>query len=670
MSSFDMLGLGIQALRANQTALNTVGQNISNVNTPGYSRQIVNFQTLEDQSGVRIEDIDRVTDRFLTRQLWSDLSAYNRSDVYATKAAELDNLLASSDTSVSAALDEYFKALQNAVDDPTSLPNRELFIAQSDALVRRFNELDDSIRRQNDAINTQMNALANQATTLAKNIADLNNKIRVATGSGSPANELRDQREELTNQLAEIVDIHVVEQDNDEFSIFIGNGQPLVVGLSSNTLVAVPGDPDRSQNEIGLVIAGNKVNVTDELKGGQVGGMVEYRDDILNNALDELGRIAIVFSETMNNQHQSGLDLRGEFGGLLFGDINDGYKQNNRISANPNNATRMNTARVAITDTAKLQASEYELVFNSPTEITLVRESDNKRFTLNNLTQVTTSALDVEQGQYYADFSAGELTLAVDGMTISLDGLTKFTTGDRFLIQPVRLGADDMSLVIKDGHQLALASPVRVTTDSDNQGTGVATATVTNPNAPAFGVDGQLNPPLEVVFNNTAPLSYTVFDTSNPLNPVPLDLGAGPLVNQPYTAGEVISVDGFDIKIINQPLAGDRFSFTFNSGGISDNRNALGLSNLQQADTLLGGAYQDIYGSLVERVGSSTATARISVDANKAVLSTTVNAKASVSGVNMDEEAAKLVQYQQAYQASARLIQTSQTLFDTLLNSF
>lgn len=241
MSSFDMLGLGVQALRANQTALNTVGQNISNVNTPGYSRQIVNFQTLEDQSGVRIEDIDRVTDRFLTRQLWSDLSAYNRSDVYATKAAELDNLLASSDTSVSAALDEYFKALQNAVDDPTSLPNRELFIAQSDALVRRFNELDDSIRRQNDAINTQMNALANQATTLAKNIADLNNKIRVATGSGSPANELRDQREELTNQLAEIVDIHVVEQDNDEFSIFIGNGQPLIV-KSDGVLVKYEGE--------------------------------------------------------------------------------------------------------------------------------------------------------------------------------------------------------------------------------------------------------------------------------------------------------------------------------------------------------------------------------------------------------------------------------------------
>lgn len=680
MSSFSLLNLGTQALRSNQTALSTVGQNISNVNTPGYSRQVANFETLPDRSGVKIDDIDRITNKFLTQQLWSDLSTYNQSSTFTELASQLDDLLATEVTSVSNALDNYFGALQNVVDDPVSMPNRELFIAEADAVVKRFNDLDANIRRQSDTINEVVSDLASQVTTLATNIADLNNKIRVAVASNNPANELRDQREELTNQLSELVGIKVIEQDLDEFSIFVGNGQPLVVGISANPMIATPGDPDRSVTELSLVVAGNQVNVNDQLSGGRIGGLLQYRNETLNDARDELGRIAIGFAESMNTQHRSGMDLNNQLGSDLYGDINAPYLQYSRIMAQSDNQSDISTARVEITDISKLKATDYELVYDGENQITLVRNSDGKQLKVHELSQVTAPTVvqgiaAVGDGEYYLDPGSSTLSFSVDGMKVTIDTQVTLARGDRFMIQPVRNGAEDLNLVVNDGRKLALASPVRVTAGTENLGSGVAKAVVTDPDAASFDQPLTLSPPIDIRFNApdastpNSVMTYTIYDMSNPSNPVVLDLGAGPLAAIDYTAGETIQLDGYDVVIGNQPQPGDRFSFTFNKDGFSDNRNALTLSDLQQTDLFDSGAYQDLYGSLVERVGTRTATARISVDANKAVLDSTVTAKSSVSGVNLDEEAAKLVQFQQAYQASAQLISTSQTLFDTLLNS-
>lgn len=235
------------------------------------------------------------------------------------------------------------------------------------------------------------------------------------------------------------------------------------------------------------------------------------------------------------------------------------------------------------------------------------------------------------------------------------------------MLQPVRNGADKMDFVLQDGRKLALASPIRITPNSSNQGNGIATVTVTDPNADAFATQGALTPELEVRFNSDT--TYTVYDVTGGKNPTPYDPGTGALANQPYVPGQAIRVDGYEITIVNAPKAGDRFGFEFNKDGFSDNRNALAVSGLQNAKLLDGGSYQDVYGSLVEEVGTRTATARIAAQANKSVLDSSVEAHSSVSGVNLDEEAAKLVQFQQAYQASAQLIRVSQTIFDSLLGS-
>ncbi|MBR9868120.1 MAG: flagellar hook-associated protein FlgK [Oceanospirillales bacterium] len=692
MSSFSLLNIGIQAAQANQTALSTIGQNISNVNTEGYSRQRVDLVSRPDLSGVFVNDIERISDKFLTQQMWSDLSSYNQTSAYAELSGRLDNLLATSSQSVSSALDDYFGALQNAVDDPVSIPNRELFIAQADALVKRFNNLDANIRTQDETINQQLDGYASQITTLAANIANINDNIRVATASNNSANDLRDHRDELVNQLSSLVGVTVVDQ-GEEYSIFIGNGQPLVVGSTAEKVISVQGNPDGSQHELALVIANETINVNDEIVGGKIGGLLQYREQTLGDARNELGLIAIGFAESMNQQHEAGIDLNNEFGGELFTNMNSDYLQQKRIASNNNNISVVQTARVEIQQTELLQASDYELVVGDNNQFTLFRKSDGKQIAINQFSAVTdptpltplspddrNAAIEsVGQNEFFIDPSGRSISFGVDGIKVTIETTGRLAKGDRFLIQPVKSGAQDLSLTLHDGRQLALASPIRVTENNDNQGTGVATATVTDPGAGSFAIPGQLTPPIEIVFNAPAPtlpgdpaspMTYTLYDMTDPTNPVPWVNEQGVTQsNQPFVSGGDIQLDGYTVSIDNLPSPGDRFSFGFNLDGVSDNRNALALSNLQQSNLFDRGSYQDLYGSLVEAVGTRTATANISEQANKAVLDTTAGAKASVSGVNLDEEAAKLVQFQQAYQASAQLIRVSQTIFDSLLNS-
>ena len=815
-------------------------------------------------------------------------------------------------------MDKYFSSLQNVVDDPVSDPNRELFIAETEALVQRFNNLDANLRIQEANVNTMIDDYTSQISTLSENIADLNDKINLAVAANKPTNELEDQRDQVVNELSELVSINVLEEGNKNYSVFLANGQPLVVGATANQLISTPGDAVPTERSVKLVIAGNTTEVTDQLSGGKLGGVLDYRDESLNDARDELGRMAIALAETMNEQHRSGIDANNNYGGDIFSDVNSSSAQANRLESHVANRSALASSTVSIEDVSLLQASGYELTYGGEGQIRLVREEDGKVFDIDQLTPstddrtveansigtvagitagatgVATSApqetltvtlngvptaypnvdsakglaaalngtagvsgvsattavgitditeagangaeytvevldndgiartmtitlptggtgavnskaaldvalaglesaghdmsnisiemdgsdvkitdstggnisveftdnadadvmtvkqytndtiqgagttltannaaqvkavasgylddstatvdktvetlsiassagagstllggasvnmidttnnvastvgnvaqgvADVSEGEYYLDPNNGTLSFQVDGIKVTLKTAGTFVEGDRYSINAVRTGAEDLKRVIQDGDQIALASPVRVSPADSNQGTGVATVNVTDTSSSAFAVDGELKPPVEVVFDNADPIRYTVYDMSEPTNPVPLDVGNGPLVNQAFTSGEVISLNGYDITIANQPSSGDRFSFEFNKDGISDNRNALKISNLQNTKVVGGSDYQDLYGSLVERVGTTTATAKITTDASKAVMDTTANTKASVSGVNLDEEAAKLVQFQQAYQATAQLIRVSQSIFDSLLQA-
>jgi flagellar hook-associated protein 1 FlgK len=344
-------------------------------------------------------------------------------------------------------------------------------------------------------------------------------------------------------------------------SVFIGNGEPLVVGSNASRLMTVQDSLDPSQRNIALQVGSSIRDVTGQVSGGQVGGLLEYRTDVLYQTQDEMGRIAMVFASSMNAQQLQGLDLDGNAGQRLFADINASAAATDRVLADSSNA-RSATSRVDIADAGALRASAYELVFNSDSSFTVTRLSDGVRWNSNQLSSESGAAgVDANQ-EFYFDAASGSLTLQVDGFRLELDSSERFVKGDKFEIQPTRSGAAEFALELNSGRALALAD---------------------------------------------------------------------------------------------------------SAGGVSNNRNALAMSDLQFAKLVDGSSYQEQYGRQIERDGSLTATAQISTQSSKAVLDANLQTKSSLSGVNLDEEAARLVQFQQAYQASARLIAASQTIFDSLL---
>lgn len=663
MSSFNLLSIGNQALQANQTALNTVGQNISNVNTPGYSRQVANFVSRENLAGSYISDIERIADDFMTRQVWSDTSNFNYNQKLESFANELDNLLASENTSLSSALNEYFGALQSAVDDPTSLPNRQLFLAQASALENRIGGLQDSLTRQNESINVQLDSTVAQINNIVPRIAELNHQISKNTASDTVPNETLDQRDLLIEQLSGFIDIKTSVDTNGLVDIYIGEGQPLVIGTNSNRLVSIQGDPDPSKNDVALDIGSRPNVITDRINGGSLGGLLDYRESNLANATNELGRVVMAFTETMNEQHKLGMDLNGDLGGLLFKDINDPDLMVNRVSGSSNNGGTIQQARVEITDTSALKASSYKLIFNSNNNFSITRNQDGQLFNQNSFTDVATNATDVDQdGEYYWNSSTNELTIQMDGFKLTLDGQTAFAGGDSFLVQPVSSGASDFAVAMTDPRDLALASPLAGSSSINNTGTGSIEVVVTDTSVTTFTTTpGAMTPAIDISFSaGGSGLEYTVTEQ-----------GTGTVITPAtaYVAGAPIVLNGYEVTISNSPAVGDTFSVNFNTGGVSDNRNALAMSDLQFAKVVEGASYQDVYAKLVQQVGTETKVAQSNTQASQAVLNVSIDQRASVSGVNLDEEAAKLIQFQQAYSASAKLISVSQSIFDTLLQS-
>lgn len=665
--SSSILNIGVQALNANQTALSYVGQNISNVNTEGYSRQTVLMGTQDPPIlGVEVKDINRVTDQFLISQVWRDNSSFSSNEAYAEKIALLDGMLVSESTSLSSAMDSYFASLQQVVDDPLFIANRQLFLAEAESLSNSFNDFDAKLRSQTDNINTELRSMADTVNSITRNIADLNVKIGSLESSGQNSNELQDRRDQLVKDLSGYLTVNVISQDGVSYNVMMGDGQPLVVGSTSASLQVRNSESDPTQIDIYMTTrSGIESKVTDQLGEGAIGGLVQYRDEVLQPTINEVGRLALVLSETMNQQHLKGMDLNGEMGENLFYDI-----QRGEVTANARNKNQSTSAAVTFYDVSELTASDYKFESTGPDSFQITRLSDGKRFDSSDLIDIATLAdpgdNPLAQSGYYED-TGNTLRISLDGMTFSLTGSP--ASGDSYLIQPTRSAAQQMDVEITNPKMLALASPLRVEPSTTNSGNAeVQQIEVTSTADSSALRRGNAVLPLEIVFNAEnadGETTFTVYDNTDPDNPVVFD----GMENLVYTAGEAIELEDYQVTLSNQPNAGDRFTIEWNTDGYSDNTNALAMSDLQNATLVQGFSYQDTYGQMLAWVGTKASTAEIAYNASKSVLESSESALQSVAGVNLDEEAANLVKYQQAYSASAQLISAYQTIFDSLINA-
>ncbi|WP_312945099.1 flagellar hook-associated protein FlgK [Stutzerimonas kunmingensis] len=679
----DLLSIGLSGLSASKTQLSITGHNITNVNTPGYSRQDASQATRSPQfsgagyigSGTSLVDVRRSYSEFLTSQLRSSTSLNSDVEAYKSQIDQLDSLLAGTTTGITPSLQKFFSALQTAAEDPANIPARQLVLAEAEGLARRFNTVYDRLSEQNSFTNKQMSAVTDQVNRLAGSIGSLNEAIAIAAANGKQPNDLLDARDEAVRQLSGYIGVTVVPQDDSSFNVFIGSGQPLVVGSTVAKLEVVPGQGDPNRHEVQFISGGSRQGITSQITGGELGGLIRYREEVLDSTMNSLGRLSLAVSDQVNTQLRQGLDLKGDVGEALFGNYNEPALAKLRVNAFAGNSNAQPVLN--ITDPSVLTTSDYLMEYDASGP-KVRRLSDNQLMTV-------------------TESPAGTLSIAdkngVDqGFQVVL-GSPAPVAGDKFSLQPTRRGAADITAVLDQADQLAFAAPVRAEAGLQNSGTGKITqpdlVSVLDASNPELAVDAkQAMEALQTYLGNGRLLEFGAagnFSLPAGVTSVP-DLAAGGFKSgQTNSVKLAFETGGYkyelSVQLSGTPNAGDDFTLDFNQSGVSDNRNALKLVDLQSKQTvgvsldadgnvISGVSFTDGYGELVERVGTLTAQARMDSEATGSILKQASDNRDSLSAVNLDEEAANLIKFEQYYNASAQIIQVARSLFDTLISSF
>ena len=530
-----LLNIGVTGLLASQTAINTTGHNIANANVQGYSRQEVVFETNTPKfggggfvgNGVEVETIRRITNEFITQQLRTDTANFAELNAFAAQIGQLDSVIAGANTGLTAALDSFFSSLQAVADSPTSLPARQLVLSEGERLAQRFNVLQAGISAQTDNVNSQIRSIGSEVDQLAQSIAKLNGDIAAAQSfsTSDQVNDLLDAREEALRQLSELVSFSTSEQDGNIINVFVGGGQPLVLGSNANRVVTMDNPLDPSRTELAIDVNNNLQMVTDSFSGGNLGGLLRYRDDILDKVQGNVGVLAVAVTDMFNAQHRAGIDLNSNQGIDFFTPINTDALMRERIKASSNNGfPNDREASVSIDNVSQLTGSDYRLNLGGSGTLnyTLVRASDQAVVSSGMLSSSFPQTIVTDQG-FSINLSSGS-----------------FQNSDSFLISPTLSAAESMAMNIQDTASLALGSPIIAGASLGNSGTGVISqggiirvGDIDSQSLPAFATAGQLSPPLLIRFTSAS--TYDVLDNTDPLNPQNL---SPPLRNQTFAPNQ------------------------------------------------------------------------------------------------------------------------------------
>lgn len=665
----DLLSLGLTGLRTSRNNLSVTGHNISNIDTPGYSRQraiqVTNppFGTGAGYlgTGSSTQTIERIVDQYTINQVRVDTSRLKDNEAYLRNASELDNLLSNESSALGTALNGFFEGIQSAANDPLSQPARQLVFSQADSVSQRFKTVQARLNDQNNNLNTQLRTYAARINELAVGIGEINKQIQVYEGTrNQPPNDLFDLRDELLRELSQYVDVNVQEQDGRSINVSIGNGIPLITGENVNKLEAVPGRNDKSRYEIYMTDSrGTEMNITNEITGGEMGGVLRYRTDTLDPALNEIGRIALVFAGEINNQHHAGTDLQGNQGGDFFKDINTQEFMLDRITGLQRNAP----AGVWIDPEGlnKLPAQEFMLRQQGANFI-LQDSVTGRDMTPPGGPFATMAALnDALQDTYGFRLTDGSVGSPPGDLDITTSGVPELLQGG-LLISPTRIGASQLerSPELSNTNKIALSG---ISGDENNAGT--AKLSYSNLSGQALNNFDSVNlSGAELtydgaIFTLTDSTGTAVVGTDNGDGTYTFEIGAGP-------TDLVLNIDAASA------VADDLWVLEGAAGG--ENGAALAFLQLaklidRQDDGRGGASLGETYSMLVEQTGIKTSESRTATAVSLATLNQSIAMRESVSGVNMDEEAANLIRFQQAYMASSQVIATAQKLFETLINS-
>jgi len=788
----DLLNTTLSGLRAYQGALSTVSHNIANVGNEDYTRQRVEIDARNPirlgnsffGQGSELSAITRVVDGFVSSNIRGFTSSLGRLESFDYYASRVEGIIADEQAGLMPALDGFFNAMNDVANDPSANAPRVALVGAIENVEQRISTMATELENIEIEINSRISYEVSDINAISEQIAEINGALTHITDAGNQPSDLLDKRDALLKQLSEKITVTVVEQANGSMNVLVGTGQLLVTNASALTLVAQADERESDKVAIAIQSSAGSVNITQTLTGGALGGLLDFRDNLLDETQNRLGRTAIGLSESVNALHVQGYDLngdpgtnifstvssgplQGQFGGdylsngfdaletvsfnlqfdgrtittshtlaaapvpgntnqsiadgllsgatgiandpnvtdnldgtytlagttpgvsmtfelygsnikfesaggpspvdhnLLIGGITDGGLNDAQLSLSSlgSSSTRFSAGTVtnasgaafigpttralpnlnnagtgvvnySISDAAALTISDYEVRFDG---------TDHQIFRLSDNAQVATIA------------GAGPFSTNVDGIDISVGGAS--VLGDAYFIRPTKDGATNMVTLINDPARLAMASPVRSTINVGNIGSAeISQATVTDSS------NGDLTHTVDIFFNPATPGAFDV-----------IDRGTTPATvlqtNVAYYHGITVSENGWQVQLTGKPLAGDVYTVQHNVNAVSDNRNALALSGLQIKGVLDGGnsTLEQSYNSLVSKVGVVTQQVKINQQVDESLLRNAIEKRESISGVNLDEEAADLIRFQQAYQALSRVISTSQQLFESLI---
>lgn len=632
-----ILNIGTRALLTNQAVLQTAGNNIANVNTPGYSRQSVVLSSVAGQfsgagyygKGVEAVTVQRVYSEFLTRQATIAGSISAADTKRLEQLTQLEDVFEGGSTGLGAAVSDMFNAFSDVVSAPTDLSARSVVLARADEMAARFRAASSRLSDLRQGVASELEDSVSAVNSLAQRIAKTNDEIARALGTGQTPIDLMDQRDQLIRDLNQYIQTSTIPADDGSLNIFLAGSQPLVLGTTVTPVALRDTDEfgDPSKSKLVMQRGGTEVVLEEAtLGGGTMAGLLRFKNEDLVDATNLLGRMALAIGTSTNEQHRLGVDLSGNAGGDLFqvSALANGLK----ASSNVGNATLQVAIQTSPSSgTTSLSASNYQVSFTGPAAGTITRVSDGQSVAF-----ATTPIL-------------------IDGLTISISAGAA-VAGDRFMITPFRDAASTISSAFSSPRALAMASPVAASAGSNNSGT-LAISSLAARSVPA---------PAAVTITFTAPGTYTRSDT-------------GATVHT-FVPGQAIEYDlvtpgasGWSLTLKGNANVGDSFTVAPNAYPTLNAGNAETMLALRDVAMFDGAALTDGYASVMSQIGVRVQSAGFAAEVSGSIAKNIEKDRTSVAGVNLDEEAAKLLQYQQAYQASAKMLQIAQSIFDTLLQT-
>ncbi|MGO3786986.1 MAG: flagellar hook-associated protein FlgK [Pseudoalteromonas prydzensis] len=665
--SFNLLNIANSGIRANSELLQTTSKNIANVNTEGYVRERTEFTTMIDNQVGRGQTY-RLLNEFAQKQLNRDTSNKSFFDQFVSEASRVDQIFSEKSNSLSTSINSMFNNVQEALNQPSSTVARSLVMSDAQNLIDQMDRLAGIVSEQKAVVNEQLEIFSEEANTLIESISSLNQEIAGVHGTKNEADasSAYNERDKAIRDLSKLIDIETLDGPNGEKQVFMGTGEAVVMQNGSFNLFSISGDPDANFKELRLDVNGGKAVPLDidptKLKG-KIGGLLAFRDDILVPAQNQIGQMGIALADSFNQQNRLGMNANGELGGDIF-DIPT-------VSAfvyQANTGTANMSATVEAGKGSELPASDFVITYTgNPNEVS-IQPIDNKGEPLGSASLAVIPPSGIIDS---AAITSGESF----GLELNVTGAGN--AGDQFQIKLNSGAAGNISLTTGRGEDIALASPIRTADGLDNTGTGtispgdvsdVTTGSFTNPL-------GLANGPINIVktananeYQLTDGNGTTTFTVTPPANNILAQ--AGP----PYDGY------GFDFNIEGVPATGDTFNLEFNEGGFDDNRNGQKLADLQNTDlvrqNVVASASADnhktlnqAYAGLVTDVGVVTSQAKTNGAAFDALAQQSEAWYESLSGVNLDEEAANLLRFQQSYAASAQVLTAARAIFDTLLSA-